>query len=173
MKYIAFTVLGLVLVAAIGLIVLRANMPTAKLTIHAVRPMGTNYIWETSLTGRKSWPVWEFVITNIGPAPAYWHPRLRYENAQGATFEESPWPSDPTWGDLGAGYGTPVYMPVPADPTTVWRAGVEYSTPINSLELKLSSWCRSVPKLQSLLPNYGKRYANDIWRSTTNITTDH
>src|SRR5437764_549065 len=70
MKYIAWTVLGLVLLTTIGYVVLRISMPTAKLTVHAVRPMGTNFTWDDSPGKEQSWPVWEVAITNKGRARA-------------------------------------------------------------------------------------------------------
>src|SRR4051794_37198995 len=140
MKYIAFIVLGLVLLTAIAGIVLRANMPTARLTVHAVRPMGTN-VTSQGGANEQSYPsYWEFAITNTGRVPAYWSPRFRYEVIGGNIRRDVPWPCDPSNGILPAGQHTLIYMSLPPDGPSLWRAEVEYRTPMNSLETKLSLW---------------------------------
>ena len=89
-------VLGLVLLAMICYVVLWANMPTAKLTVHAVRPMGTNVSWAPSRGKELSWPVWEFAITNSGRGPADWSRMVLTKDAEGVTFYTPP--VDP-WAD--------------------------------------------------------------------------
>src|SRR5205823_2991291 len=103
------------LLVAIGCFVLRANMPTAKLTVHAVRPMGTTVTWEPFQGKVVSWPVWEFAITNSGRAPAGWDVTLIVQNSEGG-------PSDPSFlryllphGILPPGQSTNLYVPLTLD----------------------------------------------------------
>src|SRR6516165_8954963 len=70
MKKIPFIVLGLVLLAAIVGVVLWANMPTTKLVVHVVGPMGPKIISTNSLGKRVTSQIWEVAITNRGRAPA-------------------------------------------------------------------------------------------------------
>jgi hypothetical protein len=80
MKYIAFILLGLVLLAAIGGIVLWANMPTAKLTVHAVKPMATNVAWTNSLGNQLSSRTCEVAVTNSGSGNADWSATVVLKN---------------------------------------------------------------------------------------------
>src|SRR5436305_1395130 len=113
MKYIAFIVLGLVLLAAIAGIVLRANMPTAKLTVHAVRPMGTNVILFPSPDELLSWPVWEVAITNSGRAPADWYVSLVVWKGESGQCTPVGTGRVRPHGVLSPGQWTNVYMPQP------------------------------------------------------------
>jgi len=83
MKYIAFIGFGVVLLLTICGVVLWANMPTARLTVKAVRPMGTNFIWARDTGRPDSCPVWEVAITNTGRAPARWSPAFRTKDSKG------------------------------------------------------------------------------------------
>jgi hypothetical protein len=168
MKYIAFIVLGLVLVAAIAGVVLWANMPTAKLTVHAVRPMGTNFTATNSVFNQLGWPVWEVEITNSGRATAIWHAMVPLKAGDGVVYREPPGASQAPMGTLNPGDHTNFFTQVPPDGYVVWAAGVTYDTQWSPLEKTLSSWLKPVPKLRGLLPNAGSRVARDVWHPLTN-----
>ena len=172
MKYIAFTVLALVLLAAIGGIVLRANMPSARLTVHAVRPMGTNaYLSQDFET--HPWPVWEVAITNSGRARATWRMSIMAKDTESGPAGSVNLGSMRPYGTLPSGQWTNVYAPMPSDSVTAWQPGVEYKTPMSPLERTLSSWLAPVPKLRVLLPNYGEHSVYGTWHSGTNLLTAH
>jgi len=171
MRYFAFTVLGLVLLATIGYVVLRINMPTAKLSIHAVRPVGTNVALELSHGETVSWPVWEFAITNSGRAPAAMYTMLLVSKDGKSIDIYRPPPAQlRVNSSLAPGQGTNACIPVPPDPA-VWSAEVIYETSANPLERKLSSWLKPVPKLRCFLPNNSPRFARNGWQSGTNVIT--
>src|SRR3989442_393228 len=108
MKYIACTVLGLVLLAAICWVVLRANMPTAKLTVHAVRPMRTFASRTLSPDPLEPRPVWDVAITNTGRAAARWFPAFRIKDYNGITYSAPGWACEPSTGVLSVGQHTNV-----------------------------------------------------------------
>jgi hypothetical protein len=180
MKYIAFIVLGLVLVAAIGGIVLWAIMPTTRLSVHAVRPMGTNFIYCTRLGGKERWPLWEFAITNAGRAPASWKAFIRFkdEDHEGAEFTAGnlgPVTSllFVTNGLLSAGQSETINVGVPPDSNTNWVIAVEYWAVKTAVEKTLDRGLRPVQTLRSLLPNANDHVAASGWYSGTNVTTAH
>jgi hypothetical protein len=173
MKCIAFIVLGLVLLAAIAGIVLWANMPTAKVTIRAVRPMETNVSWLDWEGKLVSSPVWEVAITNSGRAPAHWIMPLCIKDGEAMKQSYRSSYTQPTDGVLFPKQHTNAYMQVPGDSATKWIAEVEYHTYPSPFERKLFLWSRSVPKLQKLFPNTRLHFAYDAWHVGTNVTTAH
>ena len=171
MKWVAFILLGFVLLAAICGVVLWANMPTAKLTVQAVRPMGTNAFWVPLPAEASQWPVWEVAITNNGRAPANWHISLLAKDSRSTTdVLVGPGRVRPR-GTLSPGQWTNVYMPLPSDSAYAWHAGIRYETLTGPLEQKLSSWLKPIPMLHNLLPNHGARFAYDTWHVGTNVVT--
>jgi hypothetical protein len=170
MKYLAITVLGLVLLAAICGIVLRANMPTAKLTVHAVRPVGRNVNWVTSPESVEHWPVWDFAVTNTGQAPAEWIAYLHFKGGDKEWLDMSAWSFDPRGGVLSNGESTTIQIGVPADSRTPWAVTLKYRTFKSPIESKLYGWLKPVPKLRRLLPNDGDHFAADAWHVGTNVT---
>src|SRR5437868_15090006 len=127
MKYLGIIGAGLVLVVAIFGIVLWANMPTAKLTVHAVRPMGTNVTFRISVGEEVSCPVWEFVVTKQGGVFANGACYMRFKDTHSGAI------SHPGWFDpyaarfkLGAATGTNVYMPVWPDSKRLWLAVTDW-----------------------------------------------
>jgi hypothetical protein len=180
MKYIAFIVLGLVLVVAIGGIVLWANMPTTKLSVKAVRPTGTNFIYCARPGGKERWPLWEFAITNAGGAPASWKAFIQFkdEDHERAEFTaESLGPVTSlifvTNGVLSAGQSATFNVGVPPDSNTNWAVAVEYGAVKTPVEKILDKGLTSFPTLRSLLPNYNDHGATGGWYAGTNVTTAH
>jgi hypothetical protein len=173
MKKLPFIVLGLVLLAAIGLIVLRASMPTAKLTVHAVSPMGTNGTWTNSQGNQETWVLWEFAITNSGRAPADWYIIIvpKGEETNVAYYTVPPAQSEGV--PLLPGQSTNVLASVPFITNTTWRATINYDPVPGPLETKLSAWLSPVPSLRKLLPSYGWHSFTGGWLTTTNVTTAH
>src|SRR6516162_8841331 len=132
MKYIAFIVLGLVLLLTIGGIVLWANMPTAKLTVHVVGPAGPNAF---PLTPAPDWTVWEFAITNGGTVPAIWTTELLLKDGSHVHIAESIAPFLPATGNLPPCQWTNALMPIQVEDSTNMRAAlVRYVSPMNALE---------------------------------------
>ena len=187
MKYIAFIVLGLVLLAAIAAIVLRANMPTAKLTVHAVRPMGTNASLQVGLSQEANCPIWEFAVTNQGGVSAICACSIRTKDTRSGVisfpyFYTTDSGSDTTPAEsvdyhpflkLPPGAGVTVYMPVSPDSNSLWAAGVNWTTTGSTLEEKLDSWLKPVPRMRRLLPNNGGGCAWDTWHTGTNVISEH
>jgi len=173
MKYVAFIIVGLLLLATICYAVFWANTPRARLNVHVVRLTGTDLAWEPWGKQRVESPVWQVGITNTGPAPADWEPRVRYRNAHGEMLITKPWPFGRASGMLAPGDHTISYMTVPTNSVATWTVGIQYKTPFSPLEQKLFSWSKRVPKLRTLLPNNSDRFAYDTWHVGTNITSDH
>jgi hypothetical protein len=84
MKRVGLIVVAVLVAAIAAPVLLIATLPTAKVTIHAIRPTGkfaayTNV--SSIVTPRKtivfstvvSGPVWLFGITNVGRATADWN----------------------------------------------------------------------------------------------------
>src|SRR5436305_2967713 len=103
MKYIAFIVLGLVLLAAIGGVVLWDNMPTAKLTVHAVRPKGLSVSGLPAPGREQFWPIWEVAITNTGRARVHWIVHFNFKDGEHEWAEIAPGPLGTSSGALSAG----------------------------------------------------------------------
>jgi hypothetical protein len=171
MKWVAFILLALLLLATIGGIVLWAKMPTARFTVHAVRPMGTNLSFIDPMFESHTWPVWEIAVTNNGSAKAEWftvavtrNPEHKRVNLPTGTYL-------PVGGALNSGCSTNVYMALALPPNSVWAVAVRYISLPTPLERKLWSWSKPVPRLRRLLPNVAPRFAYDIWHSGTNVTT--
>jgi hypothetical protein len=178
MKYIAFIVLGLVLLAAIGGIVLWANMPTAKLTVHAVRPMGTNVLWTNSLGNQERSRVWDVTVANSAHAPARWSATVLITENGGTTHSYEPWrqnergKQDEYYYDrISPGEEKSIYMLMPSDPKAMWTVEVRYKTQMNTLEEKLSSWLKPVPMLRRAIPGDTLYKVRDAWHTGTNVTT--
>src|SRR5262245_5157352 len=73
MKRIGLIVFAVVVVAIAAPVVLIATLPTAKVTIHAIRPTG-EFVTGTNKHGQVvSGPVWLFGITNLGRVNASWY----------------------------------------------------------------------------------------------------
>src|SRR5262245_34475110 len=72
MKSIALIVIGIVAAVIAAVVIMISTLPTAKMTIQAIRPTGkfvTGTNWNgTVMTGQ----FWEFGITNVGRARAHW-----------------------------------------------------------------------------------------------------
>jgi hypothetical protein len=173
MKYVGITALGLVLLAAIGGVALWANMPTAKLSVHAVRPMGTNFTWLDRSGNEQRWPVWVVTITNSGTATAAWATQLVLDDGHSMWVHEWREGGLPTTGHLLPGGWTTSELPMPSGSTSVCAAVVRYASPKGRVETNLFNLCKPVPKLRDLLPNRGSFLAYPIWGSTTNVTTAH
>jgi hypothetical protein len=173
MKYIAFIVLGLVLLAAIGGIVLWANMPTAKLTVHAVRPTGTNVSWLSPEGQEQSSPIWQFAITNTGRTPVAWQAYIRFKGARREWTNSSPWYFRPLSGVLSNDTWAAIQVRVPPDPLANWAVAVKCRANQSPVEKMLHGWLAPFPKLQSLLPNSGDNFAASGWYAGTNVTTAH
>ena len=180
MKYIAIIVLGLVLLAAIAGVVLWANMPTAKLTVHAARQIRTFHSLGVSPDPLEQRPVWDVAITNTGRAAVRWFPAFRIKDYNGTTHSTPGWACDPATGVLSAGQYTNVDVCIirftdiaPSNPVVAWAAGVEYMTGRSSLESRLDRWLKPAPKLRRLLPSNGPRYAYDAWHPMTNVAPAH
>jgi len=132
MKYIAFIVFGLVLLSTIGYVVFGINMPMARLTIHAVRPTGTNYTCTNYLGNQQNWPFWEVAVTNNGHAPAAWFATLVLENYGRVTLGDQPTGYDSLQFSLQPGKGDSIYMLMPADSTAMWTVEVRYQSQMNA-----------------------------------------
>src|SRR5215469_5398624 len=163
MKYVAFIGLGLVLLLTICGVVLWANMPTARLTIHAVRPMGTNWTWAPGLSEKGSWPVWEVAITNSGRAVGRFGEAVLTKDREIAESMGSPLGFFEPNARLGPGQHTNVFIPLPSQSPAPWTVEADYITVRSSLEETLSSWLASFPRLNGLLPNGREHVASDIW----------
>ena len=155
------------LLLTICYVVLWANMPTARLTIYAVRPTGTNVTSNGAPGEKVTWQVWEVAITNAGRAPADWYMGMMVKDSNGVEHSTGLGDWRPR-GVLSPGQKTNVYAPVPSDSAALWSAGVAYRTASGALERRLSSWCKLVPKLRGLLPNGGIGVHHAPWHSTTN-----
>ncbi len=166
MKYIAFIVLGLVLLATIGGIVLRANMPTARLTIHAVPTTETNF-------NKQLGPIWDVAVTNTGSAAANWYTILAFKDAKGVISHGSRLVMDLQKCFLLPKQGVVTHREAPSDSNVVWAIEAQYTGQMGSLEKRLSSCCKPVPMLCHLFPNEGTRIARDVWRMGTNAATAH
>ena len=147
MNYLVFAGFGLVLLAAIGLVVGWASTPKASLTVHAIRPMGTNCHWETP-GGQSSWPVWQVEITNSGREPVEWYTSIRVKDKDdiGRALSRYPHPR----GSLSPGQHVTICMPAPSDSGAIWRARLSYC-----------------------LPGEGVCYVFDNWRAGTNVISVH
>jgi hypothetical protein len=181
MKYIAFIVLGLVLLAAIGGVVLWANMPAAKFSVHAVRPTGTNFVgdeWEQHEIW--PWPVWEVAITNRGRGVGRCCLVVPIKRDKIVDYEGTPLGNFPSYAFIYPGQYTNVFIPLPSDSPAPWTIKLRYITVKSSLESRLSSWLTPFPRLRGLLPNDGEHSASDTWHfetagwdSVTNVVTAH
>jgi len=171
MKYVAFIGLGLVLLLTICGVVLWANMPTARLTVHLVRPTGTNFAFATSIDGAM--PVWECAITNCGRAPALWSTELVITNGFQVTHQRWHRGDFPMMGTLVPGAWTNIGLPLPLGSNSGWNAVVTCSSSRGRVERKLFDLFKPVPTLRRLLPNYGPRVSYTAPHSTNNVTTDH
>ena len=169
MKYIAFIVLGLVLLAAIGGVVLWANMPTAKLTAKAVGPMGTTvtrYGWQER---EQIWPVMQSAITNIGRTSVRWDAYLHLKDSEREYADDWTRNIARQFGSLSPGESAVFEIGVPPDSTN-WAVTIKYWPEKSSVEKRLDAWLTSVPKLRRLLPNDGDHFASDVWHTGTNVT---
>jgi hypothetical protein len=161
LKWVAFTVLGLVLLAAIGGIVLRANMPTAKLTVHMVRPIN----WPPSENEEPRWPMWEVAITNTGRATADYSVYAHATDNGPLAFDL------PRFGALSNGESARIGVSVPPDVRTNWVVTVKYWARTSPVENRLNAWLKPLPMLRNLLPNSDAHYASDVWHTGTNVAT--
>jgi hypothetical protein len=194
MKYLAIIVLGLLLLAAIGGGVLWANMPTAKLTLSAVRRIGKNFpnpgesmavgawpAWEFTITNtsfdvpepQQPWPDWEFAITNTGRASARWEAYLQFKDAGQGWIAPYALSVGSSVGDLPAGGSAVLQARVPPDPGTNWTISVRYWPAKTAVETRLDAWLKPVPKLRNLLPNSGDHWSACTWHTRTNVTAAH
>jgi hypothetical protein len=155
-------------------------MPTAKLTVHAVRPVGTNFIWTNSLGTPAELPIWECAITNTGRASAHWLAYLHFKDSEHEWANLPGWRSNPETarfsaaeGLIPAGQSAIFEVPVPPDPSTNWAVTVRYFTSKGQVEQRLQAWLAPIPKLRNLLPNSGDHFASDVWHTGTNVTTVH
>jgi hypothetical protein len=170
MKYIAFIVLGLVLLAAIAGVVLWANVPTPKVTIQAIRPTGqlatrTNLLGETF---RGS--VWVFAITNVGQANAYWRAGVPGRTLDCHVDFFSITVGDMKVGVLAPGQGIITNMIVPIDGYTAWCGYVDSFTVATGLQTHLEKLARKVPSLgRSYATRSSCVYYEPTWRTVTNV----
>jgi hypothetical protein len=173
MKKIPFIALGLVLLAAIVGIVLWANMPTTKLAVHVVRPMGPKII-STNSTGEVTrMQIWEVAITNRGRAPAGYFTTLLLKEGGRVTDPNASAKGRMLPFNVQPGKQNITYELTPADSTVTWTVEVRYKTRMNGLEQKLSSWLKPVPFLRRLLPNNGEHSARAAWYVGTNVATNN
>jgi hypothetical protein len=173
MKYIAFIGLGLVILATILYVVLWANMPTAKLAVYPVRPLGSNVTWLDDFGPEEPSPAWEFAITNAGRTPAHWVAYRHFKEGDNELAEVSPWHIDRPAGVLSPGESATIKVGEPLDPRSTWALTVKYWPDCSPLEMRLYSWFEPVPKLRRILPNDGDPFAVTEWYSGTNITIAH
>jgi hypothetical protein len=173
MKYIAFIGLGLVILATILYAALWANMPTAKLAVHPVRPLGSNVILSPYPGHEEVMSAWEFAITNAGRSPAHWIAYMHFKDGNHEWADTSAWQIDRPVGAVSPGKSATIKVGAPPDPRTNWAVTVKYYPDANPFEAKLYSWLTRVPKLSRLLPNDGDHFAASGWYSGTNITIAH
>jgi hypothetical protein len=170
MKYIAFTVLGLVLLAAICGVVLWTNMPTAKLTVQPVGPMGTNICLDGA-PRRPCWPVWNFAVTNAGRSPAQWIAYFHFKSGTNEWADLSSWNFPRQTGTLAAGKSFSLQVGIPPDSGTNWALTIKYWPKTSSVENTLAGWFKPFPMLRNILPNSADHFAASAWHQGTNITT--
>jgi hypothetical protein len=173
MKYIAFIGLGLVILATMLYAVLWANMPTGKLAVHPVMPMGANFTYPHASMAVEPRRAWQFAITNAGRAPATWFAYVHFKDGNHEWADPSAWNFDPKGGVLSNGQSATIKVGVPPCPGTNWAVTVKYWPVWTPLETKLNSWLKPVPQLRRLLPNDGEHFAASGWYSGTNITIAH
>jgi hypothetical protein len=171
MKYIAFTVLVLALLAAICIAVLWTKMPTAKLTVYPVRLLGTNVSWPSLPGPQQQWLPWEFAIKNSGRAPAQWAAHVHFKDGEHEWAENAEWVFDPSHGFLQPGETATIKVGVLQDSRTIWSVTVGYHCVESDVERTLHGWFRPIPKLRRLLPNDDYHYAADVWHHGTNVVT--
>jgi hypothetical protein len=171
MKYIAIIGAGLVLLAAICVVVIWSTIPKAKLTVHAVSPTGTNFTWSDARGTQRSWPVWEVCVTNRGHAPAVWYMTSVLKDAGPLTNDWRPMQYAQMHFVFQPGHVESIYTPMPSDSTNSWMVELHFKTQLNNLDQRLSSLLKPVPPLQRLLLNSGDHVACDVWHSGTNVTS--
>jgi hypothetical protein len=149
MKYIAFIVLGLVLLAAIGFAVFIVPAPRAKMTVQAIGPVGA--------TSNQPALVWSFAITNLGPCA------VRYRAHAGVAFQTPE-------GTLAPGQGVVTNTFVPSAPRAMWAANLLYTPTESGYRRKVREWCRGVPFLGRFLQASSPQLENDALRINADWT---
>jgi hypothetical protein len=128
MKHIWLILFGVVVVAIAAFVLLVATLPTAKVTIQAIRPTG-GLVTRTNAFGQVvSGPGWLFGITNVGRATASWYTSVhsRKSDGRGGFFY---YPSrDWQIGILKPGEGSVTNLIVPFGDKIEWSAMLTYGT---------------------------------------------
>jgi hypothetical protein len=164
MKYIAFTILGVVLLAAICTVVLWSCMPRAKVSIQSVTPLTTN----VSSGPDHPTPIWEVAITNVGRVRASWTATLLFKNNNHEWTAPGPGAFGMPHGALAAGQSDVVHIGVP-DSRTNWAVTITYWPIKGPVEKTLDEWLKPVPMLRSMLPNSSEHYAAANLYPGTNV----
>jgi hypothetical protein len=169
MKYVAYVLLALALLATIGSGLLIATMPTARMTVRPIVPTGQIWTWKGQLGGEERWPIWQFGITNNGRAMGTWEAKVLYRGPHGFVLDFIPMQQWITGGRLRPGEGLVTNMPVPGETDFVWASYISYASTPGQVETALSPYRNRFPRLLSSLPNSGPNEHYDYWRNTTNF----
>jgi hypothetical protein len=149
MKYIAFIVLGLVLLAAIGFVVFIVPAPRATMTVQAIGPVGA--------TSNQPALVWSFAITNLGPSS------VQFRVHAGVAFQTPE-------GTLAPGQGIVTNMFVPPTPRTMWAADLLYTPSESGFRRKVREWCRGAPLLGRCLQASSLQRESDALHINADVT---
>jgi len=177
MKNIALIVFGVIALAIAALVVLIMTLPTAKVTIVAIRPTGEVARNPDVDDGTIMEPVWLFGITNVGGASAGWNAAVHWHSptpdaTSGAITIQS---QEGVFGVSGAGMfgvlkpgeGLVTNMIVPMGDNLEWSGVVTFDTQPTPLQQRL--WYLRVETL-GMRPKHGfYRRSESSWHPATNL----
>src|SRR5262245_16703680 len=171
MKNIALIAFGVIVLAIAIFVVLIATLPTAKVTIVAIRPTGEVGTRTNLLGAVVSGPVWLFGITNVGRATARWNADVDSRPVNAPDGFVSKVGVGGLVGRLQAGEGLVTNMTVPTREKTEWSALVLYATLPTPFQMHLWDLGRNMPGMRRLCPQDASDiYFEPAWHTTTNAT---
>jgi hypothetical protein len=172
MKKIAFIIFGIIAVPIAFFVVLIVTQPRVRMTIQAIRPTG-KFVIDTNLNGTvMTGQFWEFGITNVGRARAYWvaevcaHRLNLRESSYPTTFYIAP------EGRLMPGEGVVTNMIVPVGDKPEWSGVLHCFLDPTPFQVRLWALALKTPRLKyrvARLQTGGE--ATTPCRTTTNAPT--
>jgi hypothetical protein len=169
MKRLGLIVFALVAMAIAAPVILIATLPTAKVTIVAIRPTGRIITCTNAFGEVVGAPEWLFGITNVGRANGVWsvsvysrqsnHPDVVTGGVVPAWLQGVSLPNE----------GFVTNMIVPPGDQTEWSAWLQYNTQPTPFQSHLWHLRFKTPGLRRLLPQrtIGSDSMTD-WRPATN-----
>ena len=170
MKNIALIAFGVIVVTIAIFVVMIATLPTAKVTIVAIRPTGGFGICTYPSGVPGSGQEWLFGITNVGEATAGWKAivHARYMGAPANEFSQKGF----VWlgGMLKPGEGLVTNMIVAASGNTEWRSWGYYNTQPTPFQMHLWELGNKMPVVRSLLSQRAFAHSFETsWHRATNL----